>query len=71
MRIPYNKNLVRLHREATLIIKARGGKERQISPDKWWVNRNTPVGEDAELWERMPYQGKRRIPWDKIVAMEL
>lgn len=71
MRIPYNKNLVRLHREATIIIKSRGGKERRISPDKWWVNRNTPVGEDAELWERMPYQGKRRISWDKIVAIEL
>jgi hypothetical protein len=54
----------------TLIYKKRGGGERRILPRKWWVNRNTPVGDDAELWERMPHDGKRLLDWDKLIGVE-
>lgn len=32
-----------------------------IPENKVWINRRTPVGEEAEFWERMPYQGRRAI----------
>jgi len=30
-----------------------------IKAGNWYLNRNTPVGEDAELIERKPYNGYR------------
>jgi len=50
----------------SLVLKSPKG-EKVVPPGKWWINRNTPVGEDADYWERMPYGGKRWIN-DKIVA---
>lgn len=52
-----------------IIVKARNG-ERKILPEKWWVNRRTPVGEDAELWERKPNFGRKLIELDDITAVE-
>lgn len=54
----------------TLILSKRGGGERRVPPGKWWINRNTPVGEDADLWERKPYGGTRYIPWTQLIAIE-
>lgn len=65
--IPYKRGL---DQRDTLIVKKRGGGERRIKSGKWWINRNTPVGEDAEVWERMPHDGRRRIHYSKIIATE-
>ena len=53
-----------------LVVKKRGGGERVIEPKKFWINRNTPVGDDAEIWERMPHEGRRYIPWSSVVHKE-
>ena len=68
-RITYEQYRTCLNQTDTLIVQKRGGGERHIQNGKWWINRNTPVGEDAELWERMPYGGKRQIDFDKIIAI--
>lgn len=44
------------------------GETRTIKADKWWINRNTPVGEDAEIWERKPYGELNQIWREHIVA---
>lgn len=44
-----------------LIVRKRGGGERVIPAGRWWINRNTPVGEDAQFWEIKPYNGRREI----------
>ena len=54
----------------TLIVRKRGGGERRIPSGKWWINRNTPVGDDAELFERMPYNGRKELRWDDLIAVE-
>lgn len=66
---------VRMHRDQlrsgdTLILAKRGGGERFVPGDKWWIDRNTPVGEDADLYERKPYGGKRYVSWKELIAVE-
>jgi hypothetical protein len=39
----------------------RTGGYRVIKAGKWWINQNTPPGEDAELWEVKPYGGKKQL----------
>lgn len=53
-----------------LVLRGRKGSERIIKQGKWWINRNTPVGEDAEYWESKPYGGKRLISRKEIIAFE-
>lgn len=53
-----------------LIVRKRSGGERVIEPHKFWINRNTPRGEDAEIWERMPHQGRREIRWSEVIRKE-
>lgn len=55
---------------ANLIVKKRGGGERSIPPHKWFLDRHTPVGEDAAYYERMPYGGKRWIDPKTILRRE-
>lgn len=45
----------------SLVIKRRGGGERTLLPGKWFVNRNTPVGDDADFYETKPHNGARWI----------
>jgi len=68
VRIPYSK-ILSLNDKDVLIYKY-GNRERKIPPNKWWVNRRTAVGEDAELYERKPYNGKKMLDWDNIIAVE-
>jgi len=67
---PYIRYRTSLPKDGILVLKGRSGKERKIKPGKWWVNGNTPVGEDAELWEVKPYGGKKLIEWSKLLAIE-
>lgn len=45
--------------------KCNGGY-RVIKAGNWWINRNTPVGEPAELWERKPYGGQKLLDTEKM-----
>lgn len=53
-------------KEALLIRHRR--KLKLLKPNKWFVNRNTPVGEPADLYEMKPYDGKRYIPSEEIIG---
>jgi hypothetical protein len=53
-----------------LIVRARNGRERRIPADKWWVNRDTPVGDEADLWERKPFDGRKQLEWRDLLAVE-
>jgi len=46
------------------------GKIKCIKSGNWWVNRSTPVGEDAEFYERKPYGGNRQFYESEIVGIE-
>lgn len=70
IRIPFVENTTFLYRSDTLILKGKNGKERKLKPAKWWINKNTPVGEDANLFERKPYDGNRYISWKELIAIE-
>jgi len=54
----------------SLVVKKRGGGERVIPPEKFWIDRNTPVGEDADIYECKPWGGKRYIPWSDVIRKE-
>ena len=68
-RIEYSRVMC-LHEGDTLIMRKRGGGERRIPSGKWWINKNTPVGDEAELFERMPYNGRRELQWESLIAVE-
>lgn len=53
-----------------LIVKKRGGGERIIPYYKWWILRNTPHGEDADIVELMPYDGMKYIDRCSIIRKE-
>ena len=69
-RIKYSHNtgIFLEYGDALVIKKGRSG-ERIIKAKKWWINRNTPVGDDAELWEVKPYDGKKYIPWSDVISI--
>jgi len=69
VRLAYPSEAVSLHQGDVVIVRTRNG-ERKIPAGKWWVNRHTPVGEDAELWERKPWDGRRYVDWRDVVAVE-
>lgn len=55
--------------DRTITVKKRGGGERTIPAHRWFINRNTPVGEDADFYEIKPYDGRRYIPYDTILRI--
>lgn len=69
VRLAYPSETASLRQGDTIVVRSRNG-ERKIPAGKWWVNRNTPVGEDAELWEEKPWNGRRYIDWSDVVAVE-
>jgi hypothetical protein len=69
-REPYLRGRSCLDERRSLIVRKRCGGERRIKRGEWWVNRRTSIGEDAELWERRPNNGIRRIDFAKVIAME-
>lgn len=65
-----DEKYVMLRKDDTIIYPKRGGGEKKIPPEKWWIDKSTPIGEDAELWERMPYGGNRYLDSAKIIGVE-
>lgn len=53
-----------------LIVEKRGGGERAIPSGKWYIDRYTEVGEDADFYEVMPHEGRRFIPLCTIIRRE-
>lgn len=51
----------------TYVIKKRGGGEKHLAPGKYYLDRDTPVGDDACLYELKPYGGMRYIPWSAVI----
>lgn len=52
-----------------LVVKAKtASKERDIKPSKWWINRHTPLGEDADIYECKPFGGNKYIPRKDILG---
>lgn len=49
-----------------ILYPKRNGEYRVIKAGSWWINRNTPVGEPAELWERKPYGGRKLLDIEKM-----
>jgi hypothetical protein len=54
-----------------LVVKKRQGGERIIPWHKWFIDASTSHGEDSDLFEVMPYGGKRYIDRSKIVRREM
>ena len=51
-----------------LIIKCRNKSGyRIIPPHRWYLDRNTPVGDDADIYEIFRYGGKKYIPWHRVI----
>ena len=69
-RVPYTE-MVFLRESHALIMRKRGGGERRIPAGKWWIDRATPVGDDAELIERMPHNGYRYLDRRDLIAVEM
>ena len=68
-RIEYKHNSgIMLDKPDSLILKY-GKRERIIKSGKWYINRNTPVGDDSELWEVKPFDGRKYIHWMDVVAI--
>jgi len=68
VRLSYPIDSKGLHDTDAVVYKNRG-KEQIIMPGKWWINKNTPVGDDAELWKQMPWNGRQQLYFDNILAI--
>ena len=53
-----------------LIVRKRGGGERVIPWDKIIIDKTTDHGEHADLYEKMPHEGRRYIPRHIIIRKE-
>ena len=68
-RLKYPDEAICLRKGDVLIYKPRK-VEHRILADKWWINRNTPVGDDAELYQRKPYGGNKMLDFKYLIAVE-
>lgn len=54
----------------TLLVISRRGCVKRIRPGKWFIDRKTPVGEDADIYELKAYGGKKLIKRERIIGNE-
>ena len=69
-RIPYERFHSCLRDTDDLVLRRPGGKEKVVKSGKWWINRNTPVGDPVEYYERKPHDGYREFYPKEIIAIE-
>jgi hypothetical protein len=69
-RLTYPSEAILLRDDDILIVRTRKGTEKRIPSDKWGINRNTPVGENADLFEHKPHGGKKHIAWKNVLFVE-
>ena len=53
--------------DADVTIRVTKNKTRRIPARKLLIDRQTPVGEDADLYEAKPYGGLKYIPWSIVI----
>lgn len=53
-----------------LRLRRKSGQIKTLQPHQWMLDQNTPLGEDADLYERKPYRGRRLIDRREIVHEE-
>ncbi len=51
-----------------IILLTKTGRTRVLKAGDYWINRNTPVGEPADWYERKPYNGRRWIDPSEILG---
>jgi hypothetical protein len=68
-RIPYKPSLWIDPVDSLVLKRSKSAKERTIKGGNWFIDRNTPVGDDAILYERKPYGGKREVALREVVAI--
>lgn len=56
--------------KCTIYLKRPNGNIKKLVSGKWWINRRTPVGEDAIIYEIKPYGGQREINYKEIVGID-
>ena len=45
----------------SIVIKTGKDKYKILTPDKYYIDRNTPVGDDADFWEIKPFDGRKLV----------
>lgn len=56
-------------RTGDTLIVLKNKKPKLIPSHKWWIDRNTPVGEDADLWEIKPHGGRARVMFEQVIGL--
>lgn len=51
-----------------IILLTKTGRTRVLKAGDYWINRNTPVGEPADWYERKPYHGRRLMDPSEILG---
>lgn len=51
-----------------IILLTKTGRTRVLKAGDYWINRNTPVGESADWYERKPYNGRRLMDTSEILG---
>lgn len=51
-----------------IILLTKTGRTRVLKAGDYWINRNTPLGEPADWYERKPYNGRRLIDHSEILG---
>lgn len=54
--------------DGDIILLTKTGRTRVLRVGNYWINRNTPVGEPADWYERKPYNGRRLIDPSEILG---
>lgn len=53
-----------------IVVKKRGGGERIIKAGKWYIDPNTPPGDDALYFELKPFGGRKEFYPSDIIRKE-
>lgn len=58
-----------MYPDEDLIVKSSrtGSGIRVIPAYKWFIDRSTEAGEDADIYEIKPHGGRKWIPWNVVV----
>jgi len=54
--------------DGDIILLTKNGRTRVLRAGDYWINRNTPVGEPADWYERKPYNGRRLMDTSEILG---
>ena len=56
----------------TIFLKRKGCKKIvELKEGMWWIDRNTPRGDDAVFYENKPYGGKRSFDKKEVIGIAI